>query len=104
MTNDNNFESIEKEIEPLIKRVMVGLRTTKKVDVATLEKIHEKLESYTINSRSSILIEKSFVSKIFYLFSTMVLEAHYIGYDKDIMNEVFKLRVSLLNLFDGIDK
>lgn len=99
MTNVK-LELLEKELEPIIKQLILSLRAEKNVDSELMTLLHSKLDYYVELAQNQKLIYRSFIGKMFYLFSTMVLEAKYVNYDKRIMDQVFLLRSKLLIVFD----
>ncbi|UHA73752.1 hypothetical protein [Paenibacillus sp. 481] len=91
---------LEKDMEPLIQRIIVELKLEKTIDGSALASLNDKLSVYKTQIKEQNVIPRSFVGKLFYLFSTMVWHAQYVNYRDDIMLEVFRLRTCLLSVFD----
>jgi len=98
--SENIMKSLEKDIEPIVKEIILGLRSEKKISPEHFNNLYSKLNEYKDNAKDHNMMFRSFVGKLFYLFSTMVLEAKYTNYDQRFMEEVFRLRVCLLSVFD----
>lgn len=98
MTLDS-LKSLEKDIEPLIKCILVDLKLEKKFNEDEFDTLLGKLNEYKVLIRKQEVICRSFAGKLFYLFSTMVLEAKYTSYDPQLMEKIFDLRSALLSLY-----
>ncbi|UHA74901.1 hypothetical protein [Paenibacillus sp. 481] len=100
MNEDNLLCSLEKDISQVIKVILLDLRPEKKVEEEKFKQLYSKLDEYKKQISGAEQIQRSIATKIFYLFSTMVVEAKYANYDYKIMEEAFRLRVYLLSFFD----
>ncbi|TFE19275.1 hypothetical protein [Cohnella luojiensis] len=98
--NEHILKALEVEIEPLIRKIVLDLRPSKVVDKDTFEQLYSKLNEYTEQIKGHDSLLRSMAGKLFYLFSTMVLEAKYTNYNSEIMDEVFRLRQVLIDVFD----
>ncbi|KJB88836.1 hypothetical protein AZ66_05105 [Paenibacillus sp. E194] len=96
----DSLDLIEKEIYQLIKSISVDLKLEKKIDEKQFETLLHHLDTYKYLIRDQNVLCRSFAGKIFYLFSTMVLQAKYVRYDERLMDLIFQLRSSLLCVFD----
>ncbi|BBI34323.1 hypothetical protein KCTCHS21_37220 [Cohnella abietis] len=95
-----DIQLLEKQMEPVIHKIIVDLKIEKTIDYSAINSLNDLLSDYRKQIKDQTLLPRSFVGKLFYLFSTMVLHAHYVNYRGDIMTEVFRLRVYLLSVFD----
>lgn len=97
--NDKARE-IEKELNPIIKQIILDLRPAKKMDERLFADLHNRLEAYKVCLRGCDTLPRSMAGKLFYLFSTMIVEAKHADYDQRIVDEIMRLRLMLLDIFD----
>lgn len=94
------IRTIEKDIEQLIKKILLDLRPEKKINKDNFDTLYLKIEEYKNLIKDQESLSRSITGVLFYFFSTLVFEAQYIHYDEKIMKEVFRFRIALLNVFD----
>ncbi|MCM3288842.1 hypothetical protein M3661_01670 [Paenibacillus sp. MER 180] len=99
MTLDS-LKSLEKDVGALIKSILVDLKMEKKCNEGEFDILLGKLNEYKFLLRKHEVISKSFAGELFYLFSTMVLEAKYTNYEPQLMKKIFDLRSVLLSLYN----
>ncbi|THF82708.1 hypothetical protein [Cohnella fermenti] len=98
--DDNNLEQIENDISVLIKQIIFDIRPQKIINPDTFRILYERLDEYKNKIHDSKVLSRSMAGKLFYLYSSMVLEAKYDSYSDRFMNELSKLRISLLHIYD----
>lgn len=99
MIDDRLFE-LEKELDLIIKQIIFDLRPKKRIDEELFNKLYEKLGCYTALIKGSAVISRTVSGELFYLFSTMIVEAKYMKFDNKIMGKIFRLRIYMLNVYD----
>lgn len=65
------------------------------------KELYEKLEAYQLLMEGQEYIHRSFAGKIFFLFSTILVNAKFANYDPVIMDEVFRLQQYLFSIYIG---
>lgn len=101
MSNEK-IMSIEASIEPVIKAIMIEMKCQREVNEQLVNQIIELLSEYKDHTLNESVISKAFTGKLFYMFSTLVYQAKSTKYNSATMEQIFRLRVSLLDIFIDI--
>jgi hypothetical protein len=97
---NKKLKALEKEIEQIVKRIIISAKLDKQYSNEDFSELYLKLGEYKIEIKDAVVMNRPFVAKMFYLFSTLVLYAKYIDYEPKVMDEIYRLRTNLLSMLD----
>lgn len=97
-----NLLLIEGSINPIIKKLVVDMKTKKDINEQMVTELLELLESYKLNELNEKSFSKLFYGKLFFLFSILVNYAQYSGYKVEHMEQINRLRVGIMDLFSDV--
>lgn len=97
-----NLLLIEESISPIIKRLVVDMKTLRVIDEKLVTELLELLAAYKINEETEENNAKEFYGKLFFLYCTLVNYAQYSDYKVEHMIQINRLRVGILDLFSDV--
>ena len=82
---------------------MYGEKNSNKViDDQLVTDLLKLLAEYKVNESNKEGFSKVFYGKLFFLFSTLVNFAKYSGYNAEHMDQIYRLRVGIMDLFSDV--
>lgn len=94
------IDELEKKMDPIIKQIIFDLRPEGKINNQLFSELYSKLNDYKEMLKGAEHINRSIAGKLFYLYSTMIVEAKYKDFENNIIDELLRFRIYLLNVYD----